>query len=70
MCARISAIAAAVAVLSGCSLLNHGTNEYGCKGVPEGVTCMSARDMYAATHNGVVVYSKNQELKCTQKSRL
>lgn len=36
--------------LSGCSsLLSIGSSEYSCKGMPEGVKCMSAREVYAAT---------------------
>jgi len=57
MYAKISVVVAAVAVLSGCSSLNLGADEYSCKGLPEGATCMSARDVYAATHNGAVVRS-------------
>lgn len=41
-----------LAVLSGCSSLNIGSNEYACPGMPNGVQCMSARDVYAATNDG------------------
>lgn len=40
---RIVLVVFAVVVLSGCSAA------YNCKGVPEGVSCMSARDVYHAT---------------------
>ncbi|KGH12687.1 hypothetical protein P608_10075 [Comamonas thiooxydans] len=45
----------AVAVLlSGCSMMNIGAEDYGCPGLPNGVQCMSARDVYVATNNGQV----------------
>lgn len=37
--------------LSGCSFLQIGESEYSCKGMPEGVTCMSARDVYQLTES-------------------
>jgi len=58
---KIFAVAVAVAVLSGCSSLGIGADDYSCKGLPEGTTCMSARDVYAATHNGAVVRSIHSE---------
>jgi len=57
MYARILTIATVLATLSGCSVFSVGSGDYGCKGLPEGATCMSARDVYAATHNGAVVRS-------------
>lgn len=37
-------------VLSGCaSTLNTGASNYGCSGLPEGVSCMSAREVYELT---------------------
>ncbi|MGM8936625.1 type IV conjugative transfer system lipoprotein TraV [Pseudomonas neustonica] len=40
----------ALLALTGCtSMLNIGSPEYGCSGMPEGVTCVSARDVYTAT---------------------
>lgn len=46
---KIIAITSLLA-LSGCtSMLNIGSPEYGCSGMPEGVTCVSARDVYTAT---------------------
>lgn len=37
--------------LGGCSWLQIGESEYSCKGMPDGVTCMSARDVYQMTEN-------------------
>lgn len=37
--------------LGGCSFLQIGESEYSCKGMPDGVTCMSARDVYQMTEN-------------------
>ncbi|QCT95452.1 type IV conjugative transfer system lipoprotein TraV (plasmid) [Stutzerimonas degradans] len=46
------AICAAAFLISGCSnILNIGASEYACKGMPEGVSCMSAKDVYNATEN-------------------
>lgn len=49
---HITAISAAAFLMSGCtSMLNIGASEYGCKGMPEGVSCMSAKEVYNATEN-------------------
>lgn len=37
--------------LGGCSWLQIGESEYSCKGMPDGVTCMSARDVYQMTES-------------------
>lgn len=44
-------LAIAVAALtSGCTnIMGLGSGEYACKGMPNGVTCMSAKDVYSAT---------------------
>ncbi|ASJ88545.1 TPA: type IV conjugative transfer system lipoprotein TraV [Pseudomonas aeruginosa] len=42
---------ALVLQLGGCSFLQIGESEYSCKGMPDGVTCMSARDVYQITEN-------------------
>lgn len=48
----IFAITSVVFLLTGCTnMLNIGASEYGCKGMPEGVSCMSAKDVYNATEN-------------------
>lgn len=52
MIKNIVGIAALVILTSGCtSMLNIGASEYGCKGMPEGVSCMSAKEVYDATEN-------------------
>ena len=33
-------------LLSGCSSLGLGSSEYGCPGMPDGVRCLSAREVY------------------------
>ena len=38
--------------LSGCTSLGLGEGEYSCKGIPDGVSCMSAKEVYQATNNG------------------
>lgn len=45
---------------SGCSL-NIGKDEYSCPGMPTGVQCMSARDVYAATNDGKVPRSMSPD---------
>lgn len=40
--------------VSGCSVLNVGSPDYACPGMPSGVQCMSAREVYAATNDGQV----------------
>lgn len=51
---RSVALVGATLVLSGCSTLNIGEGDYSCPGMPSGVQCMSARDVYAATNDGNV----------------
>ena len=48
-------VIASMIVLSGCtSTLNVGSPDYGCPGMPGGVQCMSAREVYAVTNDGQV----------------
>lgn len=50
MLKKLIAIAVVTAATSGCtSMLNVGSPDYGCKGMPEGATCMSAKEVYSAT---------------------
>lgn len=51
---RLLGVGAAIMLLAGCSSLNIGEEEYSCPGMPNGVQCMSARDVYAATNDGNV----------------
>lgn len=48
---RFLSMAAVTTVMAGCSFLQVGESEYSCKGMPDGVTCMSARDVYQLTEN-------------------
>lgn len=48
---RLALLAAFASAMTGCSYLQIGESEYGCKGMPNGVTCMSARDVYQLTEN-------------------
>lgn len=46
----VAVILLSTSALTGCSnMLNVGESEYACKGMPNGVTCMSAKDVYTAT---------------------
>ena len=40
---------ASIASLTGCSSLVGGNSEYGCKGMPDSVTCMSVGEVYELT---------------------
>jgi conjugal transfer pilus assembly protein TraV len=51
---KLMALAGLALTVSGCSALNIGDSDYGCKGMPEGVQCMSTRDVYALTNDGQV----------------
>lgn len=51
---KILGVGMVLIMCSGCSSLNVGKDEYSCPGMPNGVQCMSARDVYAATNDGKV----------------
>jgi conjugal transfer pilus assembly protein TraV len=51
---KMLGVGAALLILSGCSTFNIGKDEYSCPGMPNGVQCLSARDVYAATNDGNV----------------
>lgn len=46
---RLAGAAALGATLSGCSSVTGGNDEFSCSGQPEGVRCMSAREVYKQT---------------------
>lgn len=49
---KLFAAALMTMILSGCSsVMSIGSPEYACSGMPEGVTCVSARDVYTATES-------------------
>lgn len=41
-------------LMTGCSSLGVGNSDYACPGMPNGVQCMSTRDVYEATENGKI----------------
>lgn len=49
---RLLAALSVLSLLNACSMLNIGKDSYSCAGIPEGVRCMSARQVYEQTHNG------------------
>ncbi|MFC6674123.1 type IV conjugative transfer system lipoprotein TraV [Marinobacterium aestuariivivens] len=51
---RMLMVGGLLTTVTGCSSLNIGNSEYACPGMPSGVQCMSARDVYAATNDGQV----------------
>ncbi|MDU7586428.1 MAG: type IV conjugative transfer system lipoprotein TraV [Acidovorax sp.] len=52
---HVLSVIGVLSVLSGCSsMLNVGSPDFACPGLPGGVQCMSARDVYSATNNGNV----------------
>ncbi len=62
---RFLALAVMAAAMTGCSFLQVGESEYSCKGMPDGVTCMSARDVYQLTENE----NFRQEVELRQEAR-
>lgn len=46
---RCLVLSLVLAVLTGCSVLNPYHEDFGCEGHPDGVNCMSARDVYRET---------------------
>lgn len=50
------ALAAACLTMTGCSVLSIGESDYACKGYDtQGVTCMSAKEVYFATENATAI---------------
>lgn len=56
--------------ITGCSMLGVGEDEFACKGIPEGVTCLPAREVYKLTENrdGLEGYTNEEYLE--KKSQL
>ncbi|MGL4898939.1 MAG: TraV family lipoprotein [Shewanella sp.] len=52
-------LAIGLILLSGCGSLGLGRNEYGCSGMPDGVRCISAREVYEQTSNSAVPQTIN-----------
>lgn len=52
-------------ILTGCSSLGVGDDEFSCNGIPEGVTCLPAREVYALTENrdGLEGYTAEDHVK-------
>lgn len=62
-------VGAIAALTTGCtSLLNVGSSEYACKGMPSGVTCMSAKDVYSATEGDDYKTQLKKEQEGTEAS--
>jgi conjugal transfer pilus assembly protein TraV len=51
---KMLGVSLALLLLSGCSAFSIGEEEYSCSGMPKGVQCMSARDVYDSTNHGNV----------------
>jgi len=67
---KVVLLAVVTSVLSGCtSFLNIGESEYACKGMPEGVSCMSARDVYSATENESYMTTLKAEQQAATKEK-
>lgn len=47
---KVLMILSGALLLSGCTSI--GGDKYSCSGIPDGVQCMSARDVYSATNDG------------------
>ncbi len=68
LCVRtILVISVSGLVLQGCSFMGVGASSYACPGGVEGVRCMSARQVYAATeHSDYVKSSDDNQSKTDQ----
>lgn len=58
---KLVAILSVTTAISGCAAFNIGEPEYSCSGIPEGVKCMSTKDVYNLTNNGNVPLSLGPE---------
>lgn len=47
--------------VSGCSIMDIGEPDYGCTGLPDGVKCMSTREVYNLTNDGYVPSRVDEE---------
>ena len=54
--------------LSGCSSIM-GNSEYGCSGLPEKATCMSATQVYKGTNNGKVLVTLEKDDEGNMQSK-
>lgn len=52
--AKAAATLGLTLTLTGCGVMNIGDPNYSCTGMPDGVQCMSTRDVYAMTNDGQV----------------
>lgn len=50
-----------ISLLTGCSLFDTDDDEYSCKGMPAGATCMSAKEVYSATNGSTYTVPLKQE---------
>ena len=57
MSRSILLLASLVSPLTGCAARGLGNSQYGCKGMPEGVRCLSTLEVYAATEHADAVHS-------------
>ena len=54
-------------LLTGCSWLGLGHNDYSCTGRPDGVRCRSAREVYHTTHGGQIPAPTSTDKKTLRK---
>lgn len=70
MIKKIILAVAVAALTSGCtSIMGLGSDEYACKGMPNGVTCMSAKEVYSATEGDDYKTQLKQEQEGVDASR-
>lgn len=55
---KLIALFLSVSALGGCAV---GQSEFRCSGIPEGVSCVSARDVYNATNGGAIPHAAKNE---------
>ena len=56
----VSLVLAGSALVSGCASVGYGDPNYSCSGIPGGLKCMSALEVYEATDNGNELYTMNE----------
>tara|TARA_R110001583_G_scaffold118370_4_gene269726 strand:+ start:770 stop:1315 length:546 start_codon:yes stop_codon:yes gene_type:complete len=52
----LSVVLIGSALLSGCASLGYGEPDYSCSGIPNGLKCMSATEVYEMTNSGNPIY--------------
>lgn len=65
------AVSASLGIIAGCSsMVQLGEKDYACKGMPNGATCMSAKQVYSATEgDGYKTQLKQEQEKAKSEKK-